>query len=337
MRTTLPSVRRCMCSRPRRRWRAVDGVAWNGMSAKDLSRPGFVIARPGLVTRICTRMSSSRIWCGVTMMSAGPRSIARSLYGWAKTVGYLYEAQLRAELTRRLAVGWTPARNGIAELEGFSGTVLRAFSRRRCEIEMHMEERGETGARAAQRAAYATRKPKTDTPAEGLLPEWRARSAALGLADDGLAAVLFRAEAGVIPQPGTLGTERLFALLASPRGLTARSASFGRREVLQAIAAALPTGRDGRAGPRAGRRICRFGSRRTDRYARRVASLRRDPPRRWSHRCRACGRAALDHTGDARDRACCHRDGDRTSACRRRYRAARRRSRRDRRAVISVG
>ena len=167
---------------------------------------------------------------------------ARSLYGWAKTVGYLYEAQLRAELTRRLAVGWTPARNGIAELEGFSGTVLRAFSRRRREIEMHMEERGETGARAAQRAAYATRKPKTDTPAEGLLPEWRARSAALGLADDGLAAVLFRAEAGVVPQPGTLGTERLFALLASPRGLTARSASFGRREVLQAIAAALPTG-----------------------------------------------------------------------------------------------
>ena len=27
---------------------------------------------------------------------------ARPLYGWAKTVGYLYEAQLRAELTRRL-------------------------------------------------------------------------------------------------------------------------------------------------------------------------------------------------------------------------------------------
>jgi TrwC relaxase len=29
---------------------------------------------------------------------------ARPLYAWAKTAGYLYEAQLRAELTRRLGV-----------------------------------------------------------------------------------------------------------------------------------------------------------------------------------------------------------------------------------------
>jgi conjugative relaxase-like TrwC/TraI family protein len=167
---------------------------------------------------------------------------ARSLYGWAKTIGYLYEAQLRAELTRRLAVGWTPVRNGIAEIEGFSRKVLRAFSRRRREIEMHMEERGETGPRAAQRAAYATRKPKTDTPAEGLVPAWRARATALGLDDKALERVLFRAGRGAVPQPGTPAADDLFALLASPGGLTARSASFGRREVLQAIAAALPTG-----------------------------------------------------------------------------------------------
>jgi hypothetical protein len=48
-------------------------------------------------------------------------------------------------------------KNGIADLAGMSCEVLRAFSRRRQEIEMHMEERGESGARAAQRAAYAAR------------------------------------------------------------------------------------------------------------------------------------------------------------------------------------
>ncbi len=167
---------------------------------------------------------------------------ARSLYGWAKTIGYLYEAQLRAELTHRLAVGWTPVKNGIAEIEGFSRRVLRAFSRRRREIEMHMEERGETGPRAAQRAAYATRKPKTDTPVDGLLPEWRKRATALGLDEKTLEVVLFRVGRGVVPKPGTVAADDLFALLAGPNGLTARTASFGRREVLQAIAAALPTG-----------------------------------------------------------------------------------------------
>jgi ATP-dependent exoDNAse (exonuclease V) alpha subunit len=62
----------------------------------------------------------------------------RSLYGWAKTVGFLYEAQLRAELTRRLGVAWTPVTHGIADIEGMPRKVMRAFSRRRQEIEMHM-------------------------------------------------------------------------------------------------------------------------------------------------------------------------------------------------------
>jgi conjugative relaxase-like TrwC/TraI family protein len=165
---------------------------------------------------------------------------ARSLYGWAKTVGFLYEAQLRAELTRRLGVAWTPVTNGIADIDGISRKVMRAFSRRRQEIEMHMEERGETGARAAQRATYATRSPKHDTPTESLLPEWRARAAALGLDDAALASLLRGRTA--VPAPGAPAAEALFTQLASPTGLTARAASFGRREVLQAIAASLPEG-----------------------------------------------------------------------------------------------
>src|SRR6266511_1929017 len=38
------------------------------------------------------------------------------LYWHAKTAGYLYQAVLRAELTRRLGVAWGPVRNGVAGL-----------------------------------------------------------------------------------------------------------------------------------------------------------------------------------------------------------------------------
>ena len=170
---------------------------------------------------------------------------ARGLYGWAKTVGYLYEAQLRAELTRRLGVAWTPVRNGIADIDGYSREVLRAFSTRRREIEMHLEEHAETSARAAQVAAYATRKAKdVETPAESLLHEWRERARNLGLDEQAMAAMLDRCVVADVPCPGSAPADLLFDQLAAPTGLTARSASFGRREVLQAIGAALPNGGD---------------------------------------------------------------------------------------------
>ena len=44
------------------------------------------------------------------------------------------------------------------------------------------------------------------------------------------------------PKPGTDGAERLFARLASPDALTARSSTFGRGDVLEAICNELPNG-----------------------------------------------------------------------------------------------
>ena len=66
----------------------------------------------------------------------------RRIYAHAKTAGYLYEARLRSELTRELGVEWTPVRNGIADIAGVPPTVLRAFSRRRAEIEAELERHG---------------------------------------------------------------------------------------------------------------------------------------------------------------------------------------------------
>ena len=67
---------------------------------------------------------------------------------------------LRAELTRTLGLEWLPVRNGIAELVGVPKPVLRAFSRRRAEIQAALAERGTSGPRAAEAAALATRQAK---------------------------------------------------------------------------------------------------------------------------------------------------------------------------------
>ena len=101
----------------------------------------------------------------------------RPLYSWLSPVGHLYEAQLRWELTSRLGVEWGPVRNGIADIAGIPATAIREFSTRRREMEAHLEKYGQHSARAAQLAAYATRRPKdTSIATEGLLPVWRERA-----------------------------------------------------------------------------------------------------------------------------------------------------------------
>jgi conjugative relaxase-like TrwC/TraI family protein len=170
---------------------------------------------------------------------------ARPLYAWAKTVGYLYESQLRTELTRRLGVDWGTVRNGIADLAGIPSQVLRAFSRRRQDIEAHLANVGQDGARAAQVAAYATRTPKgAGATLEASPTEWRERARAHGLDRQDLGALLHRAAPTEIPDPGSELATALFGHLGGPNGLTAHHATFGRREVLQALAEALPPGTD---------------------------------------------------------------------------------------------
>src|SRR5690606_4470460 len=104
------------------------------------------------------------------------------LYGWAKTAGYLYEAQLRAELTRRLGVEWDRPINGISDVVGIDREVVWEFSQRRQQIEDHLDERNLSSGRAAQIAAYATRQAKdANLTAKDLAPDWRRRAEAMGV------------------------------------------------------------------------------------------------------------------------------------------------------------
>jgi conjugative relaxase-like TrwC/TraI family protein len=162
----------------------------------------------------------------------------RRLYAHARTAGYLYQAALRAELTRSLGVRWRPVRKGMAEIDGVREKALRAFSRRRAEIEDAMKRHGSTGRNAAQIAALATRRAKDrGVRPEQLAGEWRERAARHGL-DLRLIDRLCRRDR-VVEAPDW---DKAFAALASPTGLTRDRSTFGRRDVLQALSAAAADG-----------------------------------------------------------------------------------------------
>lgn len=167
---------------------------------------------------------------------------ARPLYHWSKTVGYLYEAELRHQLATTLGVDWRAVRRGIADLSAVPMQVVDEFSTRRHEIEAHMAENGFDSARSAQLAAYATRRMKdySATP-ESLLDRWRHQAAELGFDCERLCDRL-NADTLTPRSTGLVHLSPMFEHLAGPEGLTRNRSTFGRREVIQGICDLLPNG-----------------------------------------------------------------------------------------------
>jgi conjugative relaxase-like TrwC/TraI family protein len=152
----------------------------------------------------------------------------QAIYGWAKTVGYLYQASLRARLTEILGVTWTPVTKGVAEIDGITKTQRDLFSSRRAEITDHLDRYGHTSSAAARTATLATRTAKDRTSdLDHLRAEWVAQATSAGLAIDGVA-----------HHPRTPEHVDVTDVLVGPDGLTAQRTSFDRRLVLQALASA---------------------------------------------------------------------------------------------------
>ncbi|HEY8501450.1 MAG TPA: MobF family relaxase, partial [Solirubrobacterales bacterium] len=159
-----------------------------------------------------------------------------AIYDHAKSAGYIYEAHLRDELTRRLGVRWGEVKNGIAEIEGFDPDHLRAFSTRRAEI---LEAAGGEGAsaRAMQIATLATRSAKdTDLTTESLRDLWRAKAEEIGLTREAIHSTFGR-------EAHTADTGLTVAAVEA--ALTAHASHFDRRDVIQAVADSLPAGAPG--------------------------------------------------------------------------------------------
>jgi conjugative relaxase-like TrwC/TraI family protein len=152
--------------------------------------------------------------------------------------GYLYEAQLRDELTRRLGLEWAEPVKGMAELKRVPEEAMREFSTRRLSLVEHMEALGTEGFVAARVAALATREAKEQVDLPRLREEWRARAGEHGLGRRELEALV--AERSLPhrhverPQPAA----RVFG----PDGLTARRTTFTLPELVRAVAGSLPQG-----------------------------------------------------------------------------------------------
>ena len=163
----------------------------------------------------------------------------RQLYAHARAASFLYQAVLRSELTRTLGVEWLPTTRGIAELAGVPKPVMRAFSRRRAEIEAALAEHATSGPRAAEAAALATRQAKgKDVTAVELMAGWRSRAAELGFAPEQLERLLGRVRT---PELSVAEREKVFDELAAATGLTWRASTFTSRDVVQALCERLPT------------------------------------------------------------------------------------------------
>jgi conjugative relaxase-like TrwC/TraI family protein len=155
--------------------------------------------------------------------------------------GYLYQAQLRADLSRALGVEWERPAKGMAELRGVAGSVMREFSQRRQQVVERMAEWGTDGWRAAQAAARETRDRKDHVDLVRLREDWRARAAEHGLGQRELGRVRQRREWREASPGKLLLTARE---LLGPKGLTEQRTAFSEPELVMAWAQAHEQGTD---------------------------------------------------------------------------------------------
>ncbi len=162
----------------------------------------------------------------------------RLLFHHAKTAGYLYQAQLRHELTVRLGVEWQPVVKGAADVVGIDREVVWAFSERRQQIVEHLDQTGFRSARAAQIATLQTRPDKV-TPIGSIADAWAAKAVEVGFDPASIADLI-----GARPRVGVEDFQitNLLNHLAGPQGLTEKDSTFDRRHTLQAVASGLPAG-----------------------------------------------------------------------------------------------
>jgi len=201
------------------------------------SRAGDPALHTHLVTANMTRSVSDGRWLSL----ANPRRQS-PLLREAKAAGHVYQAALRAELTRDLGVDWQPVVNGYADLAEIGRPVIDHFSQRRAEIVAAMAERGTSSAAAAEVAAYRTRDKKDyavdpDTQRQ----EWVTRAAEFDLTPESIDRMVAR---GRRREPPVIGAQHLDRALAD---LEAHHSHFDRRDLLSAVANQLRQGADARA------------------------------------------------------------------------------------------
>jgi conjugative relaxase-like TrwC/TraI family protein len=181
---------------------------------------------------------------------------SREIYAHARTAGFVYQAVLRGELTRRLGVTWNPVRHGQAEIAGVPPGLLKLFSKRRQQIQAQLALLGLDTAAAAQAATLDTRPDKPlrsgdEHPPEtvGVQERWQQEARAAGFTREQLSSALHRPEASALrglarESSAATGpaTDQLAEALLGPTGLTDKRSTFDRRDLFRGVCEHLPAG-----------------------------------------------------------------------------------------------
>jgi ATP-dependent exoDNAse (exonuclease V) alpha subunit len=181
----------------------------------------------------------------VANMARSPDGEWRALDGepilkhYRLAAGYLYQSQLRFELTRSLGVEWRVPENGMAEIAGVPEGALRAFSQRRAQVLDYLKRRGSSGFYAAKVAAIETRDRKEPVDLPRLRLEWEARAAEHGLGRRQLRRLLGRT---VDRKLDERDAAEVAAQLAGPDGLTEKRSTFTGTDAVMAWAQAHTQG-----------------------------------------------------------------------------------------------
>ncbi len=166
---------------------------------------------------------------------------ARRIYANRLAAGYLYQAQLRHELTTSLGVAWMAPVKGAAEIVGVPASLLSALSSRRAEIVEQLALAGVHGAAAARSAAVASRRAKREIDVTAARRRWAALAESHGFGPDEMRRVLNLGR----PLPLTVHHAEIIAdELIGPGGLTAKSSTFVYADVVRAVAERAPSGSD---------------------------------------------------------------------------------------------
>jgi conjugative relaxase-like TrwC/TraI family protein len=220
----------------------------DGVDRQDGAQLGFLRAE---FTHRCSREGDPQIHTHsilVNLLQApdGRRAALDGglLFQHAKAADGIYQAALRAELTRRLGVAWE-RRDEQWEIAGIPPGLCRQWSKRRSQITAALEARGidpdTASGRAAQTAALATRQTKVQVgDGQSLHDRFTREAVAAGFAPRAVIEAVLSSLAQRRRQPGAQPIERsprLLDAMTGPDGVTKQASSFSRRDAIIDLAA----------------------------------------------------------------------------------------------------
>ena len=169
-------------------------------------------------------LHSHVVFANLTRGSDGLWSSFNSAFIWAsaRTTGYLYQANLRHELTKTLGVGWAPVKNGVSDISGIPRGVIESFSTRSQQIQARLHERSadiSTANRYSMKrfAALSSRDDKpVDFDLRGLSTLWQERLETLGVELNGDSNLFHRSQ---VPEVSNRLDVELTSAIVSSRAM----------------------------------------------------------------------------------------------------------------------